>query len=108
MTVPIQIAPISPERVVGGFSRYLKQRVIYWGDENLLTFDTYIRKPYVPTGNEKIQVITKGVEFRPDLVSYDVYGMVDAWWRILEANGMHDITDFVTGTTIILPDIGDL
>jgi hypothetical protein len=50
-------------------------------------------------------VISKGVEHRPDLVSFDHYGHVDNWWRILEANNIKDIWDFKAGTTIILPDV---
>lgn len=105
MTIPITFTTIRPERVVSGFSRYVGQNVIYYGDQNFLTFDTYIRKPYKPTGKEKIMVITKGVEFRPDLVSYDVYGIPDAWWRIMQANGMMDIMDFKSGVTIRIPEL---
>jgi hypothetical protein len=38
------------------------------------------------------------------LVSYDAYGFVDNWWRILEANQMKDVWDFKTGKTIIIPN----
>ncbi len=105
MTVPIEFTNISPERVVSGFSRYVNQNVIYYGDKKFLTFDTYIRKPYKPTGKEKIMVITKGVEYRPDLVSFDLYGMPDAWWRIMQANGLKDIWEFSAGRTIRIPDL---
>lgn len=105
MTIPIIYTTIRPERVVSGFSRYVNQNIIYWGDKKLLTFDTYIRKKYVPTGKEKVMVITKGVEYRPDLVSYDVYGIPDAWWKILQANNMKDVWDFKAGVTILIPDL---
>lgn len=58
----------------------------------------------MPTGREKIMVITKGVEYRPDLVSYDVYGFVDNWWHIMEVNKIYDIIDFKAGQTIMLPE----
>lgn len=104
MTTPIKNTSIRPNQVVSAGSRYLNQNVIYYGEKNTITFDTYIRKTYVPTGKEKVMLVTKGVEYRPDLVSYDVYGFVDNWWRILEANGIKDIWDFKAGTTIMLPD----
>jgi hypothetical protein len=50
-------------------------------------------------------VITPGVEYRPDLVSYDKYGTPNSWWMILEANGMKDIWDFKSGKTIMLPNL---
>ena len=103
MTVPITLATVKANNVVSGLSRYLKQNVIHYGEQNILTFDTYIRRPFTPNGQEKVLMITKGIEYRPDLVSFDVYGTPNAWWKILEANGMSDIMEFKTGTTIILP-----
>lgn len=101
--IKTEVAPILASNLVSAGSRYLNSSVLYYGDKNFLTFETYKRKPYVKTGNEKVMLITKGVEYRPDLVSYDYYGFSDIWWKILEANGMHDIYDFKAGLTIILP-----
>jgi hypothetical protein len=89
--------------VVG--SRYRGSDVVYYGEQRYLTFTTYRRLPYVASGLEKIMLITKGIEYRPDLVAYDRYGFQGHWWRILEVNGMKDIWDFKAGTTIFLPDI---
>lgn len=104
MTIPIRDTNLRTEVVLKGFSRYRNSKVIYWSDRNLITFNTYVREPYVPTGKERIMVIKASVEYRPDLVSYDIYRFSDAWWRILEANGMKDIWEFKAGRTIILPD----
>lgn len=104
MTIRIEEANIRTDNIVGGQSRYLGQKVIYYSDKRFITFETYNRKPYVPTGKEKVMVITKGVEFRPDLVAYDVYRVQNLWWKIMEANKIYDIYDFVAGKTIILPD----
>jgi hypothetical protein len=105
MTQPIEISNTTPQDVVSAGSRYITQNVIYYGEQRFLTFDLYIRKPYEKTEQEDILVITKGVEYRPDLVSQDYYGFPDNWWRILEANNMKDIYDFKAGVTIILPEI---
>lgn len=104
MTIPIEYTELQPEVFVAPQSRYLKQRVIYYGEQKFLTFDTYLRNKYTPDGTEKVMVITKGVEYRPDLVSYDVYGFPDAWWIIMEANNMKDIMEFSAGKTIMIPN----
>lgn len=104
MTQPIEYTNIPTQNLVAGGSRYKKQVVIYYGEQRFLTFDTYTRVPYNRQGNEKVMVISKGVEYRPDLVSHDFYGFPDNWWRILEANGMNDVFDFKAGLTILLPN----
>lgn len=104
MTQPIESARIENRLVFAPSSRYRNQNIIYYGEKRLITLDIYNRQTYTKSGNEKIMVITKGVEYRPDLVSYDIYGFVDNWWRILEANNMKDIFDFKAGTTIFLPN----
>lgn len=104
MTVQIEIANIRPEQLVRGFSRYLESPVIYWGDQRRITFETYLRKPYKVTGKERVTRVTPGIEYRPDLLAFDIYGTPDAWWKILEVNGIYDIYEFKTGITIILPD----
>lgn len=106
MTQRIERSEIPTNSVAVANSRYLRnQNVIYYGEQRFITYDLYIRIPYERTGNEQIMVITKGVEYRPDLVSFDFYGFPDSWWKILEANKMKDVFQFQTGKTIILPDI---
>jgi hypothetical protein len=104
MSQVIEYARVLPKELLASGSRYMNQQVIYYGDQKFMTFDIYNKTAYVPTGNEKVMLITKGLEYRPDLVSYDAYGFVDNWWRILEANQMKDIWDFKTGKTIIVPN----
>lgn len=103
MTVPIEEANIKSSGLVTSLSRYVPSTVIYWGDLRKITFKTYIRQPYTVTGSEKVMLITPGNEYRPDLVSFDVYGTVDLWWRIMEVNAIYDVFDFKSGMTIILP-----
>jgi hypothetical protein len=105
MSVPIVYTNIPAQSIVTPVSRYTKQVVIYYGENKLLAFNTYNRKVYVPKGDEKVMLVTKGVEYRPDLVSQDFYGFPDNWWRILEANGMIDVWQFKAGMTIMLPDL---
>lgn len=102
--ISVEVSPILARNIVSPSSRYIDSNVLYYGDKKFVTFETYKRTKYVKTGTEKVMLITKGVEYRPDLVSYDHYGFTDVWWKILEANQMNDIYDFKAGTTIILPE----
>lgn len=104
MTVEISSSNIRTDTVIKGFSRYKESEVIYWGEQKRIAFGTYLRKSYTLTNKEKVMLITPGVEYRPDLVSYDVYGTVDMWWKIMEVNKIYDVYDFKSGITIILPD----
>lgn len=104
MTVQISSANINTDSVIKGFSRYKNSEVIYWGSQNRIAFGTYLRQPYVPTGQERVILITPGLAYRPDLLSYDIYGTVDVWWKIMEVNKIYDISDFKAGITVMLPD----
>lgn len=101
--IPIEFATIRAKDITAVGSRYRQSDVLYYGEQKFVTFTTYKRVAYKPNGQERVMMITKGVEFRPDLVSFDMYGFPDAWWRILEANGMRDVFDFKAGRTILLP-----
>lgn len=103
---PISYSTTPAGKLVSSGSRYEKSRVIYYGEQRFITFETYIRQTYERVGNEKVMVVNKGVEYRPDLVSYDYYGYPDNWWKILEVNKMNDIMDFKSGVTIFLPNSG--
>ncbi len=106
MTVRITPTGLTAGRFMSSGSRYLKQNVIHWGESKRICFDTYIKEPYKKTGSERVMLLDAGNQYRPDLVSFEIYGYVDNWWRILEANNMKDIWEFKAGTTIILPIIG--
>lgn len=84
-------------------SRYADQTVIYYGAQNKLTYNTYKRKSFPVSPQDKYMVISKTREYRPDLVAFEQYGIVSLWWKLLEANGMKDIWDFKVGTNIRLP-----
>lgn len=103
MTQPIEISDIRTQDILSSGSRYLKQNVIYYGEQRYITLDLYLRPEYEVDGDEDVMIITKGFEYRPDLVSHDYYGYPDDWWKILEFNKMKDIFEFKTGVTISLP-----
>lgn len=89
---------------VTGSSRYASSKVILLGDRKIPTFEIYKRnrRPLVSRDVQWTQ-ITPSVEFRPDLVSYELFGTPDFWWRIMEVNGMKDILEFKSGRAIMVP-----
>lgn len=89
---------------VTNLSRYSKSRVIYYSDEKISTFEVYKRIKFVASSRDQVAVITPGMEYRPDLMSFEKYGMPDFWWKIMEANSMKDVIEFKAGKTIILPE----
>lgn len=103
MANKIQFTNLQPNNFVHNLSRYNNSEVIYYGDNNLLTFTTYKKKNNTPSGDDRFTVITAGTEYRPDKVSYAAYGSVDFWWRIMEANNIKDIFEFKAGLNIRLP-----
>lgn len=105
MAANIERALVNARQLVTPSSRYVDRPIVYYGDLKRLTFETYLRKSYTVQGNEKVLMITKGIEYRPDLVSHEFYGFPDMWWKILEVNGIKDIFDFQAGKTIFLPNL---
>ena len=99
-----ETANLSSSNFVDSTSRYINSEVIRYGDKRLLTFETYKRNPLLLSPDDRFLVINKGVEFRPDLVSFRVYGVVSLWWRIMEANNIFDVFDFKAGRNIRLPN----
>lgn len=104
MANSITPSPLLASTFVDVTSRYISSKVIYYGDEHLVTFETYKRQPSVFSKNDKYYLITQASEHRPDLVSQLAYGVPSFWWRILEANNMKDISDFKKGTTVRIPE----
>lgn len=103
MANKITLANIKPISLIGKTSRYINQNVIYWGDNKILTFNTYKRTSFPFADGDKFTILTKTQEFRPDLVSLDFYGIPNFWWSVMEANGIKDILDFRAGLNIRLP-----
>lgn len=100
----IELTEINPLSYVNMASRYAESKVLKYSEKGFLTFETYKKKAYTPSSNDMFTVISAGVEYRPDLLSYQIYGVPDFWWRIMEVNGIMDIFDFKAGLTIRIPE----
>lgn len=102
----IEPANINTDKFVNTTSRYKNSTVVYYNTpyKKVLTFNTYKKQvSNIPTEDDTFTVVSPGMEYRPDLLSYQFYGTPDFWWKILEANNIKDIFDFKTGINIRLP-----
>ena len=104
MANKISKSRLSANAFVDVTSRYSTSKVIYYGDENIVTFESYKRSSPVYSKTDKFYLITQATQHRPDLVSQLAYGVPSFWWRIMEANSMKDISDFKSGVTIRIPE----
>lgn len=100
----IEIANVNIEAITTPLSRYVNSNVVYYtmGTRKVLTFNTYKKQNNLKDDKNDMYMINNH-EYRPDLVSYDVYGTPDFWWKILEANNIKDIFDFKKGINIRIP-----
>jgi len=109
----IEETNIRAKRFVPVSSRYANSEIVYYTERKLLTFKTYKKEqnvevpvsPLNPAYSTKYYVISPGTEYRPDLVSYKVYGVPDFWWRIMEYNNIKDVFDFKAGRNLVLPNV---
>lgn len=104
MANKIEFTDLQPNDFVTRVSRYMSSRIIYYSDEKIITFETYKKQKFSPSSTDQVAIIPPGMEYRPDLVSKEKYGISDFWWKIMEANNISDIMDFKAGRTIILPE----
>jgi hypothetical protein len=104
MANEIEYTTLEAKMFVVPTSRYLNSRVIKYSNQKITTFETYRRKPFTISSADQLAVISPGMEYRPDLMSMQKYGTTDFWWRIMEANRMKDVLEFVAGRTIVLPE----
>ncbi len=52
--------------------------------------------------------VVTGEEFRPDLISWKIYGSTQYWWIIMVFNSILDPDDIVSGTVIEYPLLDNL
>jgi len=104
MANKIEFTDLKATDFVTRVSRYSSSRILYYSDEKIITFETYKKVKFVAGPKDQVAVVPPGMEYRPDLVSRDKYGIPDFWWKIMEVNNIKDIIDFKAGRTIVLPE----
>lgn len=105
MAHPTKKSGINPAAHVMQTSRYIHSDILYYSENNNLTFETYKakNKDFYRKSSGQYTQITAATEFCPHLVSYEIFGTSDLWWRIMEENNMKDILEFRQGVTIKIP-----
>jgi hypothetical protein len=105
MANKIEILTTDPSRYVADTSRYNndKTKILRYSDHGYLTLNTYKGWNKSLSNEDRFSIVGPGHEYRPDLVSYEEYGLPDFWWKIMEVNGIKDIFDFKSGINIRLP-----
>ncbi len=76
--------------------------------KSLITSKKYedFLKYTLPNMEYKVAVLPSGMEGRPDLLSQAVYGTVNYWWLLCEANSIIDpFEDLVAGMQLKIPTI---
>jgi hypothetical protein len=71
---------IAAKKFVTFSSRYSASAVVYYTENKLLTFNTYKKKKFLSSSNDRFISITANLEYRPELVSQIAYGSCDFWW----------------------------
>lgn len=77
----------------GGYTTVVGNKLGWWE-----------RKIFAQSSSDITLSLVRKYAHRPDLLSYDVYGRSDLQWFIMQYNNISDVTtEFVEGTTVILP-----
>jgi hypothetical protein len=66
-----------------------------------------LRKPLdVPEGDEdKYIVLDQSNQFRPDIISFQVYGTPDFGWAIMEVNNLRSFVELTRGVRLRVPPL---
>lgn len=54
------------------------------------------------------EYIVIGEEYRPDLLSYRIYGDTMYWWILLDYNNIILVDNLTSGTTVKYPSVADI
>ena len=103
MTVTVTETNLDPTTFVLPSSRYASSVVIFYGEDGIITFNTYKKQQLAENADDQFALVLPGEEFRPDKTSRRAYGTTDFWWRILEANNIKDVFDYKAGLNIRIP-----
>ena len=84
-----------------GSSRYVKGGIT---EQYTTRLGWWERSIFIKQSSDIPFTITPKYEYRPDLVSNDLYGRDDLGWFIMQYNNLIDVNEeFILGTTLTLP-----
>jgi len=79
--------------------------------ENIISLDFLVPRAITASDDDVIYIIDRIYAYRPDLLSYDLYGTPRLWWVFAQRNPniIEDpIYDFAPGVQIQLPKLSNL
>jgi len=78
-------------------------------ESGILRYGLWEPLDIVLNGTESSIVVDSTSENRPDLISMEVYGVVDYWWVIMQVNNiLMPIRDLVAGKILIIPFLSSI
>ena len=76
--------------------------VMHRGKPLSIEFSNFIEN--IDNNDYKVAIIPEGMDGRPDLLAYQIYGTEKLWWAIMLANRIDDVTtQLIAGKKIIVP-----
>ncbi len=79
--------------------------------QNNISLDVFVPRTITAEEDDVIYTIDRIYAYRPDLLSYDLYGTPRLWWVFAQRNSdtLEDpVYDFAPGVTIQLPKMANL
>ena len=91
-----------------GFPKYLLGRFCEYLDDLYDIIPSYFLQKLRELPPKVYLTITPDIEYRPDLLSYQLYGDVQYWWLLLFYNDLISFEDLVAGLEIKYFNLVDL
>lgn len=89
-------------------TRYDIQKFMEFDIDSFSMLDSYFCSQVKRLPYSGALTINSTQEYRPDLVSWDLYGDTMYWWIILLYNDLTSPTDLKSGTVLVYPALPDL
>lgn len=103
------VTNVNTDKSNSTLSRYKNKRVLTLFDKT--TFIEFIRKSMIYTdksANDQYYFIEAGKKFRPDLISYELYGTPIFYWIILSDNDLVSSLQVKTNLTLRVPELSSV
>lgn len=103
------VVNVESKKTNSTLSRYKNKRVLTLFDKT--TFIEFIRKSMIYTDKaptDQYYFIEAGKKFRPDLISYELYGTPIFYWIILSDNNSVSPLQVRTNLTLRVPELSNI
>ena len=87
-------------------AKYSQTSPYYATSQNNINLEMFVPRTITAEEDDRSYTVERTYAYRPDLLAYDLYGTPRLWWVFAQRNPnqlQDPLFDFVTGTTIYLP-----